>query len=287
MKLVNSIDYSHSSLGLTFRPWAPHSHSQGLGIIMISDMWGNLRGDHWKPHHCWCQGLDLLGGLSDISSDTRKSESSKNDGIPGMRFSMLYEPGEKLLWAPLPHVELRHHSPEIFSKAFCGLMISALLSVCFVVLFTRPAWCFMPPGSYVQKPPTSTLGGTDDPNGTSQEPRGWLQQTVTPGTLSSSKPFQTTTFLVLVPEVGSACMLDDSASSPVHRKLALILRFEKIWGPEREKVHAVNQELQWTVEKLLLGSLKLVPKQPLTKPKSSTASKPPALVLFLSSTHGK
>lgn len=133
-------------------------------------MWGNLRGDHWKSHHCWCQGLDLLGGLGNISSDTRKSELSKNDGIPGMRF-MLYKPGEKLLWAPLPHVELRHHSPEIFSK-ICGLMISALLSVCFVVLFTRPAWCFMPPGSYVQKPSTSTLGGTDDPNGTSLEPRG-------------------------------------------------------------------------------------------------------------------
>lgn len=88
-----------------------------------------------------------------------------------MRF-MLYEPGEELLWAPLPRIELRHRSPEIFPKAFCSPMISALVSVCFAVLFARPAWCFMSPGSCVQKPPTSTLGGTDDPNGASREPRG-------------------------------------------------------------------------------------------------------------------
>lgn len=45
----------------------------------------------------------------------------------------------------------------------------------------------------------------------------------------------------------------------------------EVWEDSRaregEKVHALNQELQWIVEKLLLSSLKLVPKQPLTKPK--------------------
>jgi len=41
----------------------------------------------------------------------------------------------------------------------------------------------MSPGDAVQKPPTSTLGGTNDPNRPSRECRERLQQTATPGTV--------------------------------------------------------------------------------------------------------
>lgn len=169
-------------------------------------MWGNFGGDHWKPHHSWYQGLDQLGRLSHISSDTRKSKSSKK-----WRNSRHEVCALRAWWGitlgSTTSRWIETSQPRNLSQS--GLMISALVSACFVVLFARPAWCFMPPGSYVQKPPTSTLGGTDDPNGTSREPRGWLQLAGTPGTLSSSKPLQTTTFLVLLPEFGCACVLDD------------------------------------------------------------------------------
>lgn len=137
-------------------------------------MWSNFRGDQWKPHHCWCQGQDLLGGLSHISSDTRKSEQSKKWWNSRHEIYALRAWWGITLGSTTSRWIETSQPRNLFQS---GLMVSALLSACFVVLFTQPAWFFVPPGSYVQKPPTSTLGGTDDPNGTSREPRGWLQQT--------------------------------------------------------------------------------------------------------------
>lgn len=56
-------------------------------------------------------------------------------GVLRMRY-MFYAPGEKWLLAPLPHIESKDHSPEIFSKAFLSFMFLIPPSVCFVVLFT-------------------------------------------------------------------------------------------------------------------------------------------------------
>lgn len=125
-----------------------------------------------------------------------------------------------------------------------SLWFQLLCPSVFVVLFARPAWRFMPPGSYVQKPPTSTLGGTDDPNGTSREPRGWLQQTVTPGTLSSSRPSQTATFLGLMPEFGSACVAGWQHIQPGCSENSSVSGFNtEVWEDSRAREgEAVNQD---------------------------------------------
>lgn len=87
--------------------------------------------------------------------------------IPGVR-CVIYVPGEKLLRTLPLHIESKDHKSEIFSKAFLSVTFLILhifnsSIVCFVVLFTSFACCLMSPGDAVQKPPTSTLGGTHDP----------------------------------------------------------------------------------------------------------------------------
>lgn len=91
-----------------------------------------------------------------------------------------------------------------------------------------------------------------------------------------------------MPGLGSGCVLHDGASSHGAQKITLRTEFWKdLRAREGEEVLAVNQELRRVVEKLLLSSLKLVPRQPLAEPKTTTAPESPALVLPLSGTHGK
>lgn len=147
-----------------------------------------------KAHYCQCQGLDHLDGLSKLSCRNQENIlEQKRCQLEFQAWGVSVTCLVRNYFVPTTSHWIERWQPKNIFQSFPWLHVFNS-SVCLSCLVYLTWMLFNVSRGCCSEAPTSTLGGTDDPNRTSREFRGWLQQKVTPGTMSSSKPFQRMTF---------------------------------------------------------------------------------------------